>query len=47
MNGKMAAVFGVLIIGLAVMAASYALWTETLSVTASVGTGILDAEFKV
>ena len=45
MNGKMAAIFGVLIIGLAVMAASYAYWTETLSVSGSVGTGNLDAQF--
>ena len=45
MNGKMAAIFGVLIIGLAVMAASYAYWTETLSVSGSVGTGELDAKF--
>ena len=45
MNGKMAAIFGVLIIGLAVMAASYAYWTETLSVSGSVSTGNLDAEF--
>jgi len=45
MNGKMAAIFGVLIIGLAVMGASYAMWTETLSVSGTVGTGELDAEF--
>ena len=45
MNGKMAAIFGVLIIGLAVMAASYAYWTETLSVSGSVATGELDAQF--
>jgi len=45
MNGKMAAIFGVLIIGLAVMAASYAYWTETLSVSGSVTTGELDAQF--
>ena len=45
MNGKMAAIFGVLIISLAVMAASYAYWTETLSVSGSVGTGTLDAKF--
>ena len=45
MNGKMAAIFGVLIIGLAVMAASYAYWTETLSVSGSVSTGNLDAQF--
>jgi len=45
MNRKMAAIFGVLIIGLAVMAASYAYWTETLSVSGSVSTGELDAKF--
>jgi len=46
MNGKMAAIFGVLIIGLAVMAASYAQWTETLNVSGSVATGELDAGFS-
>jgi len=46
MNGKMAAIFGVLIIGLAVMAASYAQWTETLNVSGSVATGSLDAGFS-
>ena len=46
MNGKMAAIFGVLIIGLAVMAASYAQWTETLNVSGGVATGKLDAGFS-
>ena len=46
MNGKMAAIFGVLIIGLAVMAASYAQWTETLNVSGGVATGELNAGFS-
>ena len=46
MNGKMAAIFGVLIIGLAVMAASYAQWSETLTVSGGVATGELDAGFS-
>jgi len=46
MNGKMAAIFGVLIIGLAVMAASYAQWTEKLDISGSVATGELDAGFS-
>ncbi len=46
MNGKMAAIFGVLIIGLAVMAASYAQWKETLTVSGGVATGELDAGFS-
>ena len=45
MNGKMVAIFGVLIIGLAVAGASYAMWTETLSVSGTVAAGELDAGF--
>jgi len=46
MNGKMAAIFGVLIIGLAVMGASYAHWTETLTVEGYVETGELAVGFE-
>ena len=46
MNGKMVAIFGVLIIGLAVAGASYAQWTETLTVEGYVETGELAVGFE-
>ena len=46
MNTKMAAIFGVLIIGLAAMGASYAVWSETLTVSGTVAAGEFDAEFS-
>lgn len=42
----MAAIFGVLIVGLAVMGASYAQWTEELTISGTVATGELAAEFS-
>jgi len=46
MNTKMPAIFMVLIIGLAAMGASYACWSETLTVSGSVTTGNVDAEMS-
>jgi len=40
---KLGVVFGVLLFGLLVAAATYAYWSQTLTITGTVGTGILDA----
>ncbi len=40
---KFGAIFGALLFGLLVAAATYAWWSTTLSISGTVGTGILDA----
>jgi predicted ribosomally synthesized peptide with SipW-like signal peptide len=46
MKSKVAGLFAVLLIALAVVGFSYAYWTETIKIEGSVATGELDAEFS-